>query len=137
MQRFDQLQVGDPIPALEKAAFIQDQLSCYAHAGADDNPIHVDAEQARAAGLPGVIAHGMLTMGFLGQALTDWVGQRAIRSLSVRFAAIAMLGDTVNCTGVISDKREEAGERRVEVELAAVNQKGERLQTGRAIVALD
>lgn len=51
----------------------RDRLVRYAAASGDFNPIHYNDEVATAVGLPGVIAHGMLTMGLAGSAVTDWL----------------------------------------------------------------
>ncbi len=62
-------------------------LVAYAEASGDDNPIHLDEAAAEAAGLPGVIAHGMYTMGLAASAVTDWVGGvDRILDFSARFA---------------------------------------------------
>jgi len=136
MVHFEDIKVGDAIPALTKPAISHLQLALYAGAGADHNPIHVDEAAAKAGGLPCIIAHGMLPLGFLGQLLTQWVPQRQVRSLSARFVAMAFPGDVVTCSGRIAGKREEAGEKLVDVDIAAQNQKGETIQSGKATVAL-
>lgn len=136
MIRFDDLAVGDAIEPLAKPAISRLQLALYASAGADHNPIHQDEEAARTGGLPGVIAHGMLPLGFLGQMLIRWVPQRQIRSLSVRFVAMSFPGDVLTCTGTVAAKRIEGGSRLVDLELAVQNQKGEKVQQGKATVAL-
>lgn len=74
----------------------------YARASGDHNPIHQDDEVARSVGLPGVIAHGMWTMGAAGAALSDWLGQAspcaaaAVLSYSTRFTrqvVVPVIGD--------------------------------------------
>jgi acyl dehydratase len=136
MVRFEDIEVGADIPSLTKPAISHLQLALYAGAGADHNPIHVDEAAAKAGGLPGIIAHGMLPLGFLGQLLTQWVPQRQVRSLSARFVAMAFPGDVVTCSGRIAGKREQAGEKLVDLDIAAQNQKGETIQSGKATVAL-
>lgn len=136
MVHFEDIKVGDAIPALTKPAISHLQLALYAGAGADHNPIHVDEAAAKAGGLPGIIAHGMLPLGFLGQLLTQWVPQKQVRSLSARFVAMAFPGDVVTCSGRIAGKREDAGEKLVDVDIAAQNQKGETIQSGKATVVL-
>ena len=136
MVLFKDIKVGDAIPALVKPPISHLQLALYAGAGADHNPIHLDEEAAKAGGLPGIIAHGMLPLGFLGQLLTLWVPQKQLRSLSARFVAMAFPGDVITCSGRITGKREQAGEKLVDVEIAAQNQKGENLQLGKATVVL-
>jgi len=137
MVRFEDIKVGDAIPALTNPAISHLQLALYAGAGADHNPIHVDAEAAKAGGLPGIIAHGMLPLGFLGRLLTQWVPQKQVRSLSARFVAMAFPGDVISCSGRIAAKREEHGEKLVDLEISAQNQKGENLQLGKATVVLN
>ena len=136
MTRFEDIKVGDAIPPLTKPAITHLQLALYAGAGADHNPIHVDEQAAKSGGLPGIIAHGMLPLGFLGQLLTQWVPQRQVRSLSARFVAMAFPGDVITCSGKVSGKREQDGDKLVDLEIAAQNQKGENIQLGKATVAL-
>lgn len=132
--RFADIAVGDSIPELTKPPIDRTQLALFAGASGDHNPIHLDDEQARAGGLPGVIAHGMLSMAFLGQVLTGWVPQSAIRSFSARFTAMAFPGDTIVCKGVVTAKSEDGN--LVDLELSAVNQHGKQTLAGAARVAL-
>ena len=61
-------------------------LKRYADASGDQNPIHQDEAFAKSVGLPDVIAHGMLTMGLVGQYVSDWAGgSRNVKELSARF----------------------------------------------------
>jgi acyl dehydratase len=136
MVLFKNIAVGDPIPSMTKPAISHLQLALYAGAGADHNSIHVDEEAAKAGGLPGIIAHGMLPLGFIGQLITGWAPQRQLRSLSARFVGIAFPGDVITCSGTIVAKREQGGENLVDLEIAAQNQKGENLQLAKATVAL-
>ena len=135
MIRFEDIEVGHAI-ALAKPAMSRVQLALYAAAGADHNPIHQDEEAARAGGLPGVIAHGMLPLGFLGQMLAQWVPQRQIRALSARFVSMSFPGDVLTCSGTVASKRIEGGAKLVDLDVAVHNQKGEKVQVGKATVAL-
>jgi len=72
---FEDVTVGDELPRLVKGPIEQIQLTRYAGASGDFNPIHQDEAFARAAGMGGVFAHGMLSMGFVAQAITDWGGR--------------------------------------------------------------
>ncbi|CAA7612284.1 MaoC family dehydratase [Magnetospirillum sp. SS-4] len=134
--RFQDISVGDAIPDLVKPVITRTQLALFAGASGDHNPIHLDDEQARNGGLPGVIAHGMLSMAFLGQVLTNWAPQKAVRSYSARFTAMAFPGDTITCKGVVKAKGEEAGEAYVDLDITALNQKGEQTLAGQARIAL-
>jgi len=84
----------------------------------------------------GVFAHGMLSMGFVGQAVTDWSGAGAVRKLGVRFAALVRLKDVVTCRGRVIGKSSKDDVNLVELEVWAENQRSEKIVTGRATVAL-
>ena len=61
-------------------------LKRYADASGDQNPIHQDEAFAKSVGLPDVIAHGMLTMGLVGQYVSDWAGGSVnVKEYSARF----------------------------------------------------
>jgi len=131
--------VGHELPALVKGPIQQIQLTRYAGASGDFNPIHQDDEFAKAAGMGGVFAHGMLSMGFVAQSVTDWLGVGTVRKLNVRFAAIVRLGDVVTCRGrvlAIRPPKNGDGPSLVDLELWAQNQKGEKVITGKATAAL-
>jgi len=133
---FEDVQVGDDLPALVKGPIRQIQLTRYAGASGDFNPIHQDDEFAKAAGMGGVFAHGMLSMGFVAQAVTDWAGAGSVRKIGVRFTALVRLKDTVTCKGRVLAKSSKDDVHTVEVEIWAETQKGEKVVTGKATVAL-
>jgi acyl dehydratase len=86
-----------------------------------------------------VFAHGMLSMGFVAQSVTDWLGVGSVRKIGVRFAAIVRLGDIVTCRGKVVAKRppkDGDGPYLVDLELWAENQKGEKVITGKAVAVL-
>lgn len=134
---YNDLKPGDPVPELVKAPINKVQLLKYAGASGDYNLIHTDVETARAVGLGGVIAHGMLSMGFLGQMLTDLAGPENVKRLKVRFGAMVRLEDVVTCKGVVKAVTPVDGNRAVvALEIWAENQKGEKVTTGEAEVYL-
>ena len=78
--------VGDTHEAVLVDDLRRTQIVQYAGASGDYNPLHSDEPFAReVAGFPTVFAHGMLTMGMTGQALTAWLGDDALRTFGVRF----------------------------------------------------
>ena len=133
---FDDVKVGDELPPLVKGPIRQIQLTRYAGASGDFNPIHQDDDFAKAAGMGGVFAHGMLSMGFVAQAVTDWAGAGRVRKIGVRFAALVRLNDTVTCGGRVVGTSQKDGVSLVELDVWAENQKGEKVVTGKATVAL-
>jgi acyl dehydratase len=96
------IEVGTRLPALELPAISRTTLALFAGGSGDHNPIHIDTDFARGAGMPDVFAHGMLSMAYLGRLLTGWVEQHRIRSITVRFAAITPVGATPRCEGTVT-----------------------------------
>ncbi|HEY3047684.1 MAG TPA: MaoC family dehydratase [Polaromonas sp.] len=133
---FDGIQVGDALPSFETPPISRLTLALYCGASGDHNPIHVDTDFAKAAGMPDVFSHGMLSMAWLGQVLTRWVPQIAIRDYSVRFAAITQVGERIFCTGKVVEKIERDGQRCMRVELSSANQDGQIKLRGEAVIAL-
>ena len=129
-------QVGDLLPPLVKPAIRRLQLVKYAGASNDFNPIHVDEEFARKAGYPSVFAHGMLSMGFLGELVKGWAGSTALRRLSVRFKAITWPGDVVTCRGEVVAVRREGEVSLADVKLWATTQGGTVTVEGNATVTV-
>ncbi|MBI5910398.1 MAG: MaoC family dehydratase [Betaproteobacteria bacterium] len=133
---FDSVKVGDEIPALELPPISRTTLALFAGASGDHNPIHIDLDFARGAGMKDVFAQGMLSMAYLSRVLTRWVPQRQLLSYGVRFAAITQLGDRIRCSGKVVEKIDRAGRRCVRIEVRAVKAGGEVTLTGEALVAL-
>lgn len=134
--RFDAIEVGHELPHLELPPLSRATLALYAGASGDHNPIHIDLDFARRAGIPDVFAHGMLSAAYLGRLLTGWVSQSRIRQLSLRFSGITHLRDIPLCTGRVVEKFESEGERRVRITIACTVQSGTQTIVGDAIVAL-
>lgn len=132
---FDAVQVGDELPALTTDPISRLQLALYCGASGDHNPIHVDIDFARRAGMDDVFAHGMLSMATLGRLVTGWAGAHAPRSFGARFAAITHVGDAIVCSGRVAEKLDGA-EPRVRLALTAADQRGETKLAGEAVVAL-
>lgn len=134
---FDDLNTGDEIPGLTKEPITEVQLVKYAGASGDFNPIHTVHHFAEKAGLGGVIAHGMLSMGFVGQHVTQWAGEAAtLKRLKVRFVAMTRPGDVITVKGKVTGKRQSGGENLVDCELWAEKQDGTKTVTGETTVAL-
>jgi len=91
--RTEQLVPGTQVGVLA-VRFTREQLVRYAGASGDFNPIHYSDHFATALGLPGVIAHGMLTMGTALRVVTDWIGDPArVLSYSARFTRPVVVPD--------------------------------------------
>jgi acyl dehydratase len=136
--RYDEVEPGTRLPALTHPVR-RDDLVRYAGASGDFNVIHWNDRIAAAAGLPGVIAHGMLTLGIAVRAVTEWSGDpAAVVHCGGRFTRVVPVPDDERgvdlvVEGVVAEKLERP---RVRVELT-VRCGGEKvLSRSRAVVAL-
>ncbi len=128
--------VGQKLANKSFAPISRHRLALYCGASGDHNPIHVDTDFATKAGFPDVFAHGMLVMGYLGQALTDAVSPDRIRAFSTRFAAITQVGARLSCEGEVMDVFTSDGEQRARIMLTMKDEKGDIKLAGEAIVAI-
>ncbi len=128
--------VGDRLVHKSFAPISRHTLALYCGASGDHNPIHVDSDFAKKAGFPDVFSHGMLVMGYLGQALTDAVRPDRIRSFSTRFSAITQLGAQLTCEGVVAEIFEAGGETRARLALSTKDQTGETKLAGEAVIVI-
>ncbi len=132
---FDRLNVGDVLPSVSFGPVDRTTLALFAGASGDHNPIHIDIDFARAAGMDDVFAHGMLGMGWLGAMLASLVDQRQLREWHVRFLGITHVGDEIFCRSSVAEKLDIGGERCVRLHIEAVNQANEVKIVGSALVA--
>src|SRR5438067_7490487 len=136
--RFDDVKVGDELPAVSKVVR-REQVKAYADASGDQNPLHQDDSFAQSVGFPGIIAHGMFTMAHLVSALTRWLGDPGgLKSIEVQFRAVVFMDETIVAKGRV-ESVDEASRRAmldvwVEVERAGEVQLP--IRNSRAIVRL-
>lgn len=133
---FDTVQVGDALPPLQLPVVDRTTLALFAGASGDHNPIHIDTDVARRAGMPDVFAQGMLGMAWVGRLITNWAPQTQLRRFDVRFQGITHLGNAMRCSGRIVEKLEHNGEFCVRIEVQSTNQFGQTKIAGEALVAL-
>jgi acyl dehydratase len=122
---FNKLKVGDSLPPLIKDPISKVQLVRYAGASGDFNPLHTDDAVAKKAGLKGVIAQGLLIMGFIGQAISGWVKQKDLRRFKVRFAGMTYPGDVITVTAEVTGKEETDEGLKITCNATAKDQKGD------------
>lgn len=126
-------QEGQALSPLAKPAITAEQLREYAEASGDTNPIHLDPDFARDAGFPSVIAHGMLSMGFLG----DYVRHHFPESrydlvrFKARFRKVTFPGDTLTCEGRVKAVLPDGS---LALSVLTRNQGGEVTTDGEAVV---
>jgi acyl dehydratase len=133
---FKNVQIGDELPALHLPPVSRAMLALFAGASGDHNPIHIDIDVARRAGLADVFAQGMLGMAWVARLITEWAPQSTLRRFDVRFLGITHLGHAMSCAGRVVEKLEYAGERCLRIEVQSANQFGQTKIVGEALVAL-
>jgi meromycolic acid (3R)-3-hydroxyacyl-[acyl-carrier protein] dehydratase HadB len=98
-RRLKDVRAGESLPELIRVVTSED-VRAYAEAGGDRNPLHLDDSVAQAAGFPGIIAHGMFTMGHLASCIARWAGDpAAVLALSAQFRAPVFMGDRIVAGG--------------------------------------
>lgn len=128
--------VGDALPPLTLPPISRTTLALFAGASGDHNPIHIDLDVARSAGLDDVFSHGMLSMAYLGRLLTNWQPLSHLHSWSVRFVSITPIHGEPTCTGRVSAIEEVDGKPVATVDLEVTLADGTRTLAGVAKVVL-
>jgi hydroxyacyl-ACP dehydratase HTD2-like protein with hotdog domain len=124
------LKIGDEIPELIKHPTTR-QLVQYAGASGDFYEIHYDQEFARSVALPGVILHGLLKAGYLGQLITDWLGDGGtLKTFDVSYRGLDVPGQPYRCRGRVT--RVNGNE--VELEIWGEDPGGKKTTVGTATV---
>jgi acyl dehydratase len=99
VRRTSDATVGQELPERRRVVTRED-VAAYAEASGDRNPLHLDDGFARSLGFPGVIAHGMFTMGHMAAAVVGWAGDpAAVVSVSAQFRAPVFVGETIVAGG--------------------------------------
>ncbi|GAA1864099.1 MaoC family dehydratase [Pseudonocardia ailaonensis] len=125
------VRVGDERTTVVVEDLKRAQIVQYAGASGDFNPVHTDEPFATGpAASPSVFAHGMLTMGMAGRALTDWFGPEAPLTYKVRFLTPVFPGSTLS---VRAEVRAVEGDTAT-VGLTVTDQNGVTVMTGDATV---
>jgi acyl dehydratase len=126
------VKVGEEIPELVKHPTTR-QLVQYAGAQGDFYEIHYDQDFARSVALPGVILHGLLKAAFLGQLVTDWLGDRGtLKAFEVSYRGVDSPGHPYRCRGRVT--RVDGAE--VELEVWGEDESGKKTTAGTATVEL-
>ena len=131
MTTLEKVEVGTELPPLAVDPISRTTLALFAGASGDHNPMHIDIDVARSAGMDDVFAHGMLSMAYLARLVTNWVPQERILSLNTRFVAITPVGAKPTCTGKVVAVDDDTAT----VELAVTLEDGTVTLTGQAVVA--
>ncbi len=128
---FEDVAEGDEAPERSRVLSRTD-LVMYAGASGDYNPMHHDEVKAQAAGQPSVFGHGMFSMGFLGTAITDYVGIGNVRRFQVRFAKQTWPDEELRTKVVVTGKRTEGDDHLIDLDVRLQNTDGEEKVVGEA-----
>ncbi len=133
--KYENLKEGQEVQKLVKAPINKVQLARYAGASGDFNPIHLDEDFARRAGMDGVITQGMLNMGFLAQYASELAGDNAdLVRLKVRFVAVSRPGDVITCTAKVAKLWKEEGAQYATLDIKGEKAPGQAVTTGEVVL---
>ncbi|MBI2867402.1 MAG: acyl dehydratase [Chloroflexi bacterium] len=133
---FEDVQEGMDLPPVAKQPTPR-QLVKYGSAAYDFYEIHYNDAFAKQKDLPGIIVHGALKNAFLGQLVTDWMGEWGnLKKLSCQYRGMDVPGDTLTAKGKVSKKEVKDGENLAHLEIWIENGKGEKTTPGQAVVSL-
>ena len=130
----DKVSVGEKIPDLVIEPVTRSTLALYAGASGDHNPIHIDLDFARKAGMNDVFAHGMLIMAYLGRAITNIAPQSSLRNFNVRFSSITNVGNVLTCGGQVKKIYNHDNKRLVVLDLMVADGTGDIKVSGTATI---
>jgi acyl dehydratase len=129
MSTLTQLQVGESLKEIQLDPVSRIDLIKYAGASGDFNPIHTIDEEAKKAGLPGIIAHGMWTMGNLAKLFTPFFEVGFVQDYSIRFKGMVFLNDVITLKATLK----EINEPNLRFQVQAVNQNGNEVLKGEVL----
>ncbi|MFT9597929.1 MaoC/PaaZ C-terminal domain-containing protein [Mesobacillus sp.] len=126
MSSLAELKAGESLKEVQLDPVDRITLIKYAGASGDYNPIHTIDEEAKKAGLPGIIAHGMWTMGNLAKLFTEFYEEGFIQDYTIRFKGMVFLNDVVTLKAELAEENENI----LRFNVKAVNQNGNEVIKG-------
>ncbi|WP_423802067.1 MaoC/PaaZ C-terminal domain-containing protein [Neobacillus sp. SAB-20_R2A] len=132
MSLLTQLQTGDSLKEIQLSPVSRIDLIKYAGASGDFNPIHTIDEEATKASLPGIIAHGMWTMGNLAKLFTEYYEEGFVKDYSIRFKGMVFLNDVITLNASLKEKEDN----QLRFDVQAVNQQGKDVIKGEVVYQL-
>lgn len=106
MLQISTLNIGESLPSVNLQPVSRIDLIKYAGASGDFNPIHTIDKEAEKAGLPGIIAHGMWTMGNMSKLFTPFLDNGFVQKFTTRFSGMVFVKDVVTLSATLKDKTE-------------------------------
>ena len=128
--------IGEFLPELKLEPVCRTNLALYAGASGDHNPLHIDTDYANEIGLPDVIAHGMLIMGYLGRLLTNNFSQGQIIEYSIQFSSITNIGDELTCSAKVVKTITNGTRKNLKLELNVTDQHNDLKLKGHSLIKI-
>ena len=133
---FDDIEMGDEIGPIELVA-TDENVSTFCELWGNPMPNRFTSQEvAEAAGLPGPIVPGVMSMAIMSQALTDWAGPEALRDLDLVFRQPVPHNKPLLISATVTDTRQEDGENLIECDVLMTGTAGERYVGGTALITL-
>lgn len=133
---FEDIELGSEIGPLELVA-TDERVADFCRLWGNPTPNRfTDHATAEAAGLPGPIVPGVMSMAIISQALTDWAGPQSLKDLDLVFRQPVPHNQPLLISATIVDTRQENGENLVECDVMMTGPAGERYVGGTALIAL-
>ncbi|MBN8193181.1 dehydratase [Bacillus sp. NTK074B] len=132
MTTLQSVQIGESLPLVELAPVSRIDLIKYAGASGDYNPIHTIDDEALKLGLPGIIAHGMWTMGNVSKLFCPYYEEGFIQDYSVRFKGMVMLNDVITLRAEMLDRQDNL----LHFNVSAINQAEKTVIEGKVVFQL-
>jgi acyl dehydratase len=129
MSTLTELQVGESVKDIQLDPVSRIDLIKYAGASGDFNPIHTIDDEAKKAGLPGIIAHGMWTMGNLAKLFTTYYEEGFVKDYSIRFKGMVFLNDVITLKATLKEHQDQ----NLRFTVQAVNQQGNEVLKGEVL----
>lgn len=127
MKSLTELERGQSLEEVTLEPVTRLDLIKYAGTSGDFNPIHTIDEEAAKAGLPGIIAHGMWTMGNLAKLFTPYYEEGFIQDFTVRFTGMVFLNDVLTLQAEVEERLEQS----IVFNVSAINQNGKTVIKGK------
>ncbi|WP_010530147.1 MaoC/PaaZ C-terminal domain-containing protein [Lentibacillus jeotgali] len=129
MKNITRLTTGEALDDITLPPVSRMDLIKYSGSSGDFNPIHTIDEEAEKAGLPGIIAHGMWTMGNLAKLFTPYYEEGFIQDYQIRFSGMVFLDDVLTLKAEV----EEHTDAYLYFRVRTVNQKGKDVIKGKVV----
>lgn len=133
---WEQVEIGDTLQPRTRAPISRLQIAQFAAASDEFSPLNLDDELARNAGFSGVYAPGLMSLGFVEEALKSFSTNMKILSLSGTFQRLIWPGDSLTAKGLILRRYQKNDEHRIQFSLWCENQNSEVVMKGSAICIL-